>query len=43
MLFTIFNNAVLYNAMGEFKYQTDEEDVDELDMQIEHYKKLGML
>lgn len=41
MLFTIFNSSVLNNAGGEFKYKTDFEEQEELDAQVEYYKKKG--
>lgn len=43
MLFTVFNTAALESGMGGFKFQTDEDAVDELDRQIEDYRKRGML
>lgn len=41
MRFTIFNNAVLTNGLGEFRYKTDEEEEDELESQIAYYKSKG--
>ena len=43
MLFTIFNNSVLYSQEPQrFKFQTDEESEEELIGQIEESKKRGL-
>ncbi len=46
MRFAIFNNAYLNGECSgmvkdAFQYQTDEEQQDEFESQIQHYKKLG--
>lgn len=43
MLFTIFNTAMLDSGMGEFKWQTEDEEMDQLDREIEYYKGKGFL
>ena len=41
MLHTVFNNAVMFNGLGEFKYKTDEEEMNDLENQIKYYKNKG--
>lgn len=36
-----FNISALESGMGGFEFQTDEEKTDELDEQIEYYRKQG--
>lgn len=41
MLFTIFNNYLIQLNPKEFKFMTEEEEIDEFDKQIEYYKNKG--
>ena len=41
MLFTIFNDAVLKNGLGEFKYYTDNEDTNRVDDLVKYYTEKG--
>ena len=41
MLFTVFNVAALRSGMGGFKYQSENEEVDQLEREIEMFKKKG--
>jgi hypothetical protein len=40
MLFTVFNSAAL-DSGGGFKFQTEDEEVDQLDREIEYFKSKG--
>ena len=42
MLFTAINYAALGSGMGGFKYQTDEEESDELDELVDFFTKRGV-
>ena len=41
MLFTIFNTAALEMGMGDFKWKTEQEEVDEVDRLVDFYKRKG--
>jgi len=42
MLFTVINAAALESGMGGFRYQTEEEEDEELVALVEHYKGMGI-
>ena len=41
MLFTIFNTVALEMGMGDFKWRTEAEEVDEVDRLVDFYRKKG--
>ena len=41
-LFMVFNMSALDAGMGGFKFKTEDEEMEEFDSQIAHYRKMGV-